>query len=593
MSALIVRIEGGLGNQLLQYLFGVSLGWRHRKDVLFDVSDYVNGAANRKLALIDLELPGIFIKCRRTINKKKKVVQLNDVAFLRGSTELAISESMVLPLIEEVGIAYVPGLENSRLGYFSGYWQSPLYWDKPAALLSWFNSLLDIVQEKKYPFNNELPIDACAIHIRRGDYLHPDHINWHGICQPSYYTSALNLFQSKNNFFFSDDIGYIDAKYVQTLGYRNGSKLLGSEIAEFLQLRKFKKLATANSSYSYLAGLLASNRYPDAQVVAPYPWYSWSSNGPDAEDKWTLINRTTGRSAGQDDEVVKSSSVTVIVLLDRPIDELNWQQLCTSIARQTVKVDQIFFIGSFGNESERRIADFGEKCADTRVIVRSETTKIIDSISDSTSPFVTIFKLGDIWKPEWLATAIAMSVKQSATLICCEIVTKHDNDKKQSTVQAIASSDRLKSHFLSLFFADRLSILFHKDALADWRSHSQSNLNEAIYDQIVSGQSIALVHDHLIYRTAMTIRKGCQEQVQMQVKLADLFSRLVADLNVKETIKLSVYRAVSFEIIQQLEGDTKDLMRSHKLNALKSIIKQRLSTKPLFSRALVKLGIRL
>jgi hypothetical protein len=325
---LIVKMEGGLGNQLLQYLFGLSLSHLKDSPVFFDISEYIAGRGIRKFGLSELQLPGNFFSCHKTGKLQAgSTIELSEfVAHLGGATPSATNK-IKLEVVEEPGTNFMPNFQPGDSGYFAGYWGSYHYWQPQQKLLAWLNQHLDTQSElrsigQRLPFN--VKPDDCALHVRRGDYLSVTNTKWHGICSPVYFQAALNEQHAHRNFFFSDDIDYLNQQFSKLPNFINASALLQNEIDEFLVLRQFSKLIISNSSYSYLAGLLGTLHKEKSQVITPRPWFKFNLEHPDFPPDWIPRNNVTGRSA--QDEVYLAKCSRAGVLIDsfehNSIDEL-------------------------------------------------------------------------------------------------------------------------------------------------------------------------------------------------------------------------------------------------------------------------------
>jgi hypothetical protein len=297
----VVKLDGGLGNQLLQYLFGVSLARRSGKAVYFDVSEYVQNRGSRKLALSALNLPGNYFSCATTFDHQKNEVILDRVRLQRGklSFKTRLRLSRPLPLFQEQPSGDLDSLAHFTEGYFLGFWVSFKYWHEPENLISYINRVLDDTATKRAVYRDALTQclsdDVAAIHIRRGDYLNAEHINWHGICSSGFFESATKVLNKKKYFIFSDDLDYINTHY-SSGQFINVSEILNSEIDEFLLMRSFKNIIISNSTFSYVAALFSSFIHPSAKVVAPFPWFAWGGPRVPTLPQWTLLGRQTGDS---------------------------------------------------------------------------------------------------------------------------------------------------------------------------------------------------------------------------------------------------------------------------------------------------------
>lgn len=417
MSSIIVKMEGGLGNQLLQYLFGLSLASIHKKPVYFDITEYFSNRGIRKFALFELNLPGSFISCIKQFNTHRENVHLKKITFHQRMDEHPIINTLKLDVINEKNIQFSRDNLTINCGYFAGYWQSYKYWDNVTETLTWLNNILDLVAIQK-----NLQVDASdrsAIHVRRGDYLHTDHINWHGVCEEDFYLRAIHILDSNTNVFFTDDSTYVDYHYSDIRGFKNISRELNNEIDEFLTIRTFQKIVISNSSYSYMAAMLASFRQDDCSVVAPYPWYSWTEGGPDFLPEWIKLNRVTGQNEFQEKAEEELANITVIVHFKTNASSVDC--ILDMLGKQTLKPNQIFFVG-------KGLKDYPPDLIETTKLKYSsirvyffpdlDETKILFNITQHiTGHYVAFLNEKEIWHEEKLRLNAQQAIRLSADVV--------------------------------------------------------------------------------------------------------------------------------------------------------------------------------
>jgi len=321
-------MEGGLGNQLLQYLFGLSVSHMHDTPVYFDISEYVEGRGVRKFALDKLQLPGTFFSCRkRSLYDKGPKIELTRFAAYPSKAKPFPQKKITLDVIEEPGTNFSSTFYPSSSGYFEGYWGSYLYWQPRNKLINWLNTHLDNQSDARniklrFPF--AITAHDCALHVRRGDYLKPENAEWHGLCSPTYFKQAIQEQDSCRNFFFSDDVDYLSENFADVPNFVDASSLIKDEIDEFLIFRKFSKIVISNSSYSYLAGLLGALNTEGSKVICPHPWFKFNLEHPDFPPKWISRNRLTGATSQAEYILIERSSVGVLIdhFNDCNIDDL-------------------------------------------------------------------------------------------------------------------------------------------------------------------------------------------------------------------------------------------------------------------------------
>lgn len=151
----------------------------------------------------------------------------------------------------------------------SGYFQSEKYFEhcKPqvkAAILTEHNLKQREILKKKYGIDD----DSCAVHVRRGDYVHlPNHYTNLGL---DYYISALQLIwtthKAKNTIVFSDDIEWCKNFFnVPNFVYSHET----CDFNDLLMMSSCGYHVTANSSFSWWGSWLANSKC----VIAPKSWF--------------------------------------------------------------------------------------------------------------------------------------------------------------------------------------------------------------------------------------------------------------------------------------------------------------------------------
>ena len=135
---------------------------------------------------------------------------------------------------------------------------------------------------KVLTFRNDLNVDkffldqnTVSIHVRVGDYAGLQ--EFHPVCEPDYYESALNHFLDKDYLFviFSDDINYAH----EIFGDQGNIKYADPDTDfNHLQLMSLcKHNIIANSSFSWWGAWL--NKNPEKRVIAPQKWFGPAYDG--------------------------------------------------------------------------------------------------------------------------------------------------------------------------------------------------------------------------------------------------------------------------------------------------------------------------
>lgn len=266
---IIVRILGGLGNQLFQYAYAKSLAEKGF-DVKIDISGFkkytLHGGYQLDQYKIDLQpatvLESWITKYFFNFPKKEKT--------------LLFQKKFLKPI---------------RNRYIKGYFQTEKYFEdiRPILLKQFVVKKQLASSTIEYLEQITIKKNTCAVHIRRGDYILDKKANQiHGICDLDYYKKAIKLMREKcgevDFFVFSDDIPWVkknlkikNAVYVE-------HQVIPHEDLHLMSLCKHN--ITANSSFSWWAAWLNQNQHKI--VIAPKQWFVSKENEV-ACDNWIKL----------------------------------------------------------------------------------------------------------------------------------------------------------------------------------------------------------------------------------------------------------------------------------------------------------------
>lgn len=292
---IIVKLIGGLGNQMFQYAAGKSLALKHGVALKLDLSDLqkkAEGAYTQRFFELDkfdihAEIANedeirAFVK-----NKHSKIFRV-----LQRQLPFAFKHSY----FAESGREFMSGFNN--LGpnvYLDGFWQSALYFEiQRKQLLKDFTILEPMPAEVKTWEIQIGATESVAMHVRRGDYVSlPSAASFHGICSKEYYQNALQKL-SRNNltpevFILSDDLAWCkdNLKFDVPTHFVNQS---GHAIWDMHLMSRCKHQVIANSSFSWWAAWL--NQYTNKRVFVPEYWYSHihTQTLDILADKWEIVS---------------------------------------------------------------------------------------------------------------------------------------------------------------------------------------------------------------------------------------------------------------------------------------------------------------
>ncbi|KHJ39622.1 glycosyl transferase family 11 [Pedobacter glucosidilyticus] len=281
---IVVKIMGGIGNQLFQYAVGRQLALKNQTELKLDLSSFDNlNHRPFRLNIFDISI----IKAKKedipyvirtpTPYKLKLIVNLLSVSKLK--------------LYREKHFNFDPEvLDLTNNFYLYGYWQCEKY----------FSSIKDIII-KDLKFNKEINSnlkklsgliqnsDSISLHVRRGDYVGNEH---HNVLSIEYYIKAIDIItlnlENPIIFIFSDDIEWCTNNLKINFPHYFIS---GNEDWEDLKLMTLcNHNILANSSFSWWGAYLGT--YKNKKVIGPKKWLT-DKNGYITSDilpeKWLKI----------------------------------------------------------------------------------------------------------------------------------------------------------------------------------------------------------------------------------------------------------------------------------------------------------------
>ena len=212
---IIVKINGGLGNQLQQYALSEKLRFLG-KDVKLDVSWFSNDV--EKLSYRDLELnyfPKVTYEVCTEEDKRLILGKRNKVAKILEKLNLKEKKLYVEHQMYDESVLSMDDMVLE--GYFAceGYYadiiphlQETLHFPKSENLEN--EKLAEQIQST----------ESVSLHIRRGDYLNPENKSiFDGICTDTYYEQAIERIKewvdNPHFYIFSDDPEYARLHYTR------------------------------------------------------------------------------------------------------------------------------------------------------------------------------------------------------------------------------------------------------------------------------------------------------------------------------------------------------------------------------------------
>lgn len=273
---LIIRLKGGLGNQMFQYAFGRALAIRRGEPLFLDTSIFGNEPKRDTPRHYSLDVYKIQAKIANPIitapfNTKSSV-------FLR---------KVKRRLLRLNDFSYHPSLAHSKAKFLEGFWNNEKYFKDASDTIRHEFTLknplgseakemaLEIMNSKK-----DGEKQTVSIHVRRGDYVsNPYSVQEITILDADYYYRAIELISSKIGkekmqiHIFSDDIAWVKEN-IMLAGY--DVQYVSYKIEPIKDYEEMHLMSLcdhhiiANSSFSWWGAWL--NRSQTKIVVAPVNW---------------------------------------------------------------------------------------------------------------------------------------------------------------------------------------------------------------------------------------------------------------------------------------------------------------------------------
>jgi hypothetical protein len=272
----IVRLNGGLGNQLFQYAAGRRLSIFHGTTIKLDIRTFdYHKLRHYSLAAFRIEeafaTPSEIAEAQDlSSGKQASSIQRFIRRFKAPRRWSVLREAHLGP--------YNPRILNTAGDvYLDGYWQSEKY----------FKDVHEVIR-REFTVRNELGsesqkmaalianTDSVSIHVRRADYvLDPATHQTHGVCELKYYQECVDLIKARVAhpyfFIFSDDDSWCreNLRFDYPIAFVAHHSARGDH--EDLRLMSLcKHNIIANSSFSWWGAWLNTNK--NKSILAPRRW---------------------------------------------------------------------------------------------------------------------------------------------------------------------------------------------------------------------------------------------------------------------------------------------------------------------------------
>lgn len=274
---IIVKITGGLGNQLFQYAAGKRLASARNTELRLDTTGF------ETYKLHEYSLNHFKISAIEASKAEIEEIGLSSQEGLltkfRKRLGYGLPRQEGIKYIKDDESSFNPSILNLPDNvYLDGYWQSEKYFeDKEDLIRKEYVLKAPLSKESENMSKEILDSDAVAIHLRRTDYItNQKNQSVYENLGLDYYHKALGELTKKvakpRLFIFSDDIGWVrenfqpsfDIAYMDFNGVERNYE-------DLYLMSLCKHHIIANSSFSWWGAWLSQSQ--DKLVFAPKRWY--------------------------------------------------------------------------------------------------------------------------------------------------------------------------------------------------------------------------------------------------------------------------------------------------------------------------------
>ncbi len=298
---LIIRIAGGLGNQMQQYaLYRKLLEAGADRDIKLDTAWFKEGSQKDVLARRELELRLFKDLPIPECTDDERTLFTNRNVFTKAVNKLIPGTSRIFTESD----MYHPEVFKLKDRYIEGYFACQKYYDDILPKLQELFIFPEHDDKEIHKKNLELmkKMDeehSVSVHIRRGDYLDPENAALFGnISTDEYYESAMKYFTDKYEdahfYIFTNDPDYAKEKYSDTGRYTVVTNNTGrNSLLDIELMSHCMGNICANSTFSFWGARL--NRRNDKELVRTFTMRNNQPCDPvlmhEYWKNWILIDR--------------------------------------------------------------------------------------------------------------------------------------------------------------------------------------------------------------------------------------------------------------------------------------------------------------
>lgn len=273
----IIRLKGGMGNQMFQYAFGLRAARALGTELQVDLSLLLDRARGEDHVYRDYDLTIFDVPHRFLVNPKMlRMLYVTKSSKICKATRkwLAKGRNYVREPHFEVSETILRQPQDNTI--YEGWWQSERYFSEISEeVRKIFTFVAPILKYSKPLFKKINNTNSICLNVRRTDFLKVDDLN---TTNKNYFLNAAakmaTLVDNPHFFIFSDDVEWC----AENLQLAHPTTLVdhshkGEKFGNYLQLMKAcKHYIIPNSSFAWWAVWLNENE--EKRVIAPRNWFN-------------------------------------------------------------------------------------------------------------------------------------------------------------------------------------------------------------------------------------------------------------------------------------------------------------------------------
>lgn len=267
MRKIIVKLMGGLGNQMFQFAAAKKVAdlLNENCEIIFDVSFLEDRTIDIVYRDYDLSIFNLSNQLDNSLNQKFNKIIINDMNIVTAINNIHLLKN------------------DKRDLYFEGFFQIHYLVDKSMNQYYKFNEFSNKETEKFFLEN--ITDKSLMINIRRADYVsRPSALSFHGFLGEEYIKKALLKFKNDEFdkvFIFSDEPDWCEKNLHIDNSIVVSHEYAGNKFRDYLHLMsKFRNLIIPNSTFAWWAAWISENQNNSVKIISPGK-NIWFRNNPE------------------------------------------------------------------------------------------------------------------------------------------------------------------------------------------------------------------------------------------------------------------------------------------------------------------------